>query len=98
MIEVLRRDANGKRTVKEYYLYPHSRGPGREAMVAKGIHPNGPFTPINLAENGRNLVRGSLIGFDPAIFIDYIDDPNDPDYEIGFRAYGYRCVEGHQNR
>ena len=89
MIEVLRRDANGKRTVKEYYLYPHSRGPGREAMVAKGTRPSGPFTPINLAENGRNLVRGSVIGFDPAIIIDYIDDPNDPDYEIGFRAYGF---------
>ncbi|HPN71874.1 MAG TPA: hypothetical protein PLZ32_20260, partial [Saprospiraceae bacterium] len=36
---------NGK---KEYYLYPHSRGRGREAMVCKGDRPDGPFTPLNM--------------------------------------------------
>jgi hypothetical protein len=89
MVEVLRRDENGERTIREYYLYPHSRGPGREAMVAVSSRPDGPFVPINLADNGRSLRSGSVMGFDPAVFIDYIDDPNDPDYEIGFRAYGY---------
>jgi hypothetical protein len=89
MVEVLRRDENGDRTIREYYLYPHSRGPGREAMVAKASRPDGPFEPINLRDDGRTLMSGSVMGFDPAVYIEYVDDPNDPDYEVGFRAYGY---------
>lgn len=89
LVEVLRRDKDGKRTIKEYYLYPHSRGPGREKMVAKGSSPVGPFTPINLNEDGRTVKSGSILGFDPSVYIEYVDDPSDPDYEIGFRAYGY---------
>jgi hypothetical protein len=89
MVEVLRRDENGDRTIREYYLYPHSRGPGREAMVAKASRPDGPFEPINLRDDGRTLMPGSVMGFDPAVYIEYVDDPNDPDYEVGFRAYGY---------
>lgn len=84
LVEVKRR--NGK---KEYYLYPHSRGQHREAMVAKSDRPDGPFTPINLTEDGRRTVPGSILGFDPAVYVEQIDDPNDPDYEIGFRAYAY---------
>ena len=84
LVEVIRKDGT-----KEYYLYPHSRGPGREAMVAKGDRPDGPFTPINLTEDGANTIPGSIMGFDPSVYIDYITDPNDSDYEIGFRAYGY---------
>ncbi len=84
LVEVIRKDGT-----KEYYLYPHSRGPNREAMVAKGSRPDGPFTPINLTEDGKRTVEGSILGFDPAVYIEYITDPNDPDYEIGFRAYGY---------
>ena len=84
LVEVIRKDGT-----KEYYLYPHSRGPGREAMVAKGDRPDGPFTPINLTEDGANTVPGSIMGFDPSVYVDYITDPNDPDYKIGFRAYGY---------
>lgn len=84
LVEVKRK--NGK---KEYYLYPHSRGPRREAMVAKGDRPDGPFTPVNLTEDGKSTVPGSVLGFDPAVYIEYITDPKDPDFEIGFRAYGY---------
>lgn len=84
LVEVKRKD--GK---KEYYLYPHSRGQNREAMVAKGDRPDGPFTPINLTEDGRRTVEGSILGFDPAVYIEYVTNPDDPDYEIGFRAYGY---------
>lgn len=84
LIEVKKKDGT-----KEYYLYPHSRGPHREAMVAKGSRPDGPFKPINLTEDGRRTLPGSILGFDPAIYVDYITDPNDPDYEIGFRAYAY---------
>lgn len=84
LVEVKRK--NG---VKEYYLYPHSRGANREAMVAKGSRPDGPFTPINLTEDGRRTLPGSILGFDPAIYIENITDPKDPDYQIGFRAYGY---------
>lgn len=40
LVEVKRK--NG---VKEYYLYPHSRGPHREAMVAKGSRPDGRLHP-----------------------------------------------------
>lgn len=84
LVEVKRRDGT-----KEYYLFPHSRGPGREAMVCKGSRPNGPFTPINLTADGTRTVPGSILGFDPAVYIEYVTDPKDPDYEIGFRAYGY---------
>lgn len=74
---------------KEYYLYPHSRGRNREAMIAKGSRPDGPFTPINLTADGKSALPGSILGFDPAVYIEQISDPKDPDYEIGFRAYGY---------
>jgi len=84
LVEVKRKD--GK---KEYYLYPHSRGRAREAMVAKGSRPNGPFTPINMNEDGTRTVPGSTFGFDPAVYVDYITNPKDSDYTIGFRAYGF---------
>ena len=84
LVEVKRKDGT-----KEYYLYPHSRGPRREAMVAKGSRPDGPFTPINMTEDGKSTIPGSIMGFDPSVFIEYVTDPEDPDYEIGFRAYGY---------
>ena len=84
LVEVNWRD--GKR---EYYLYPHSRGWGREALVAKGDRPDGPFTVINATEDGRRALDGSILGFDPSIFVEQITDPADPDYNIGFRAYGF---------
>ena len=84
LVEVTKRDGT-----REYYLYPHSRGWGREALVAKSDRPDGPFTVINATEDGRRAVEGSILGFDPSIFVEQIDDPKDPDYEIGFRAYGY---------
>jgi arabinoxylan arabinofuranohydrolase len=84
LVEVKRK--NGK---KEYYLYPHSRGPNREPLVAKSNRPDGPFTPVNLTEDGKRTVPGSILGFDPAVYIEYVTDPKDPDFEIGFRAYAY---------
>jgi arabinoxylan arabinofuranohydrolase len=84
LVELKRKD--GK---KEYYLYPHSRGRNREPMVAKGDRPDGPFTPINMTDDGQKTVEGSTMGFDPAVYIDYITDPADPDFNTGFRAYGY---------
>ena len=84
LVEVKKKDGT-----KEYYLYPHSRGPHREAMVAKGDRPDGPFKPVNLTADGTRTVPGSVLGFDPAVYIEYVTDPTDPDYEIGFRAYGY---------
>jgi arabinoxylan arabinofuranohydrolase len=84
LVEVKRK--NGK---KEYYLYPHSRGRGREAMVCKGDRPDGPFKPVNVTADGKGTVPGSLLGFDPAVYIEYVTDPKDPDYSIGFRAYGF---------
>jgi hypothetical protein len=72
---------------KTYYLYPHSRGWNRVAMVCKGPRPNGPFTPVNITPDGRRCLPGSLIDFDPSVFIENITDKKDPDYEKGFRAY-----------
>jgi len=77
---------NGK---KEYYLYPHSRGPGREAMVCKSSRPDGPFVPLNLTADGRGTIQGSTFGFDPSVYVEQISDPKDPDFNIGFRAYGF---------
>ena len=84
LVEVKRKDGT-----KEYYLYPHSRGQNREAMVAKGSRPDGPFIPVNLTVDGTKTVPGSILGFDPSVFIENITNQEDPDYEIGFRAYGY---------
>ncbi|MBR4388670.1 MAG: hypothetical protein IKT00_05790 [Prevotella sp.] len=83
LVEVKDKDT-GKKT---YYLYPHSRGWGRVAMVCKGDRPNGPFTPVNLTEDGRRCVEGSLIDFDPSVFVENITDRKDPDFDKGFRAY-----------
>ncbi len=83
LVEV-RDKATGKKT---YYLYPHSRGWNRVAMVCKGDRPNGPFTPVNLTEDGRRCLPGSLIDFDPSVFIENITDKKDPDFDKGFRAY-----------
>jgi hypothetical protein len=84
LVEIKRKDGT-----KEYYLFPHSRGKKREAMVAKGSRPDGPFTPINLTADGTAVLPGSILGFDPSVYIEYITDPANPDYETGFRAYGY---------
>lgn len=84
LVEVKDRKGN-----KEYYLYPHSRGPRREAMVCKGNRPDGPFTPVNLNADGSAVVDGSILGFDPSIYIEQITDRKDPDYKKGFRAYGF---------
>lgn len=84
LVEIKKKDGT-----KEYYLYPHSRGAGREAMVCKGSRPDGPFTPVNLTEDGKQTVSGSIFGFDPSVFVENITDANDPDYATGFRAYGF---------
>ena len=72
---------------KTYWLYPHSRGWQRVAMVCKSDRPNGPFTPVNLTADGTKCLPGSLIDFDPSVFIENITDKKDPDYDKGFRAY-----------
>ena len=76
--------ATGKKT---YWLYPHSRGWRRVAMVAKSDRPDRGFVPVNLTDEGRRCVDGSLIDFDPSVFVENITDPKDPDFETGFRAY-----------
>ena len=67
--------ATGKKT---YWLYPHSRGWRRVPMVCKSDRPNGPFTPVNLTEDGTQCVPGSLIDFDPSVFIEKITDKKVP--------------------
>ena len=72
---------------KTYWLYPHSRGWRRTPMVCKGDRPNGPFTPVNLTADGTQCLPGSLIDFDPSVFIENITDKKDKDYDTGYRAY-----------
>lgn len=83
LVEVKDRNT-GKKT---YWLYPHSRGWQRVAMVCRGDRPDGPFTPVNLTEDGTKCVPGSFIDFDPSVFVENISDKKDPDYDKGFRAY-----------
>ena len=85
LVEVKDR-ATGKKT---YYLYPHSRGRGRVAMVCKGDRPDGPFFPVNATPDGRGCLPGSVIDFDPSVFIEPVTNKKDPDYERGFRAYAF---------
>ena len=80
LVEVNRRD-NGTR---KYYLYPHCLM--RMPMVCVGDRPDGPFTPVNVLTGGM-VLHGSVIGFDPGVLVEEVDDPADPDYNIGFRAY-----------
>ena len=72
---------------KTYWLYPHSRGWQRVGMVCRGDRPDGPFTPVNLTADGTKCLPGSLIDFDPSVFIEPVNDKRDPDYDTGFRAY-----------
>ena len=76
--------ATGKKT---YWLYPHSRGWRRIAMVCKSDRPNGPFTPVNLTADGTQCLPGSLIDFDPSVFIEPVTNKKDKDFEKGYRAY-----------
>ena len=85
LVEVKDR-ATGKKT---YYLYPHSRGRGRVAMVCKGDRPDGPFYPVNATPDGRGCLPGSVIDFDPSVFIEPVENKKDPDYARGFRAYAF---------
>ena len=76
--------ATGKKT---YWLYPHSRGWRRVPMVCKSDRPNGPFVPVNLTEDGTQCLPGSLIDFDPSVFIESVTNKKDKDFAKGFRAY-----------
>ena len=76
--------ATGK---KIYWLYPHSRGWRRVPMVCKGDRPDGPFTPVNLTADGTQCLPGSLIDFDPSVFIETITNKKDKDFDKGYRAY-----------
>ena len=81
-------EVKGKTTGKKtYWLYPHSRGWRRVPMVCKGDRPDGPFTPVNLNADGTACVDGSIIDFDPSVFVENITNKKDPDYARGFRAY-----------
>ena len=85
LVEVVDK-ATGK---KVYYLYPHSRGNGRTPMVAKSDRPDGPFVPINASEDRKGVLPGSMIDFDPSVFIEPVTKKKDPDFDKGFRAYVY---------
>ena len=68
---------------RKYYLYPHALM--HTPMVCVGDRPDGPFTVLNV-QDGR-LAPGSVIGFDPGVLVEPVDDPSDPDYVNGYRAY-----------
>ena len=83
LVEVVDK-TTGKKT---YWLYPHSRGWQRVPMVCKSDRPNGPFVPVNLTADGTKCVDGSLIDFDPSVFIEPVTNKKDKDFDKGFRAY-----------
>ena len=85
LVEVVDKTA-GKKT---YWLYPHSRGWQRVPMVCKGDRPNGPFVPVNLTADGTKCLPGSMIDFDPSVFIEPVTNKKDPDFGKGYRAYVY---------
>ena len=58
-------------------------------MVCKSDRPDGPFVPVNATEDGRGCLPGSLIDFDPSVFIETVTDKKDPDFARGYRAYVY---------
>ncbi len=76
--------ATGKKT---YWLYPHSRGWRRIGTVCKGERPTGPFTPVNLSADGTHCLDGSLIDFDPSVFVEPVKNKKDADFMTGYRAY-----------
>ena len=73
--------------VEDLSHYPHSRGWRRVPMVCKGDRPDGPFTPVNLTADGTQCLPGSLIDFDPSVFIETITNKKDKDFDKGYRAY-----------
>ena len=83
LVEVVDK-TTGKKT---YWLYPHSRGWQRVPMVCKADRPNGPFVPVNLTADGTKCLDGSLIDFDPSVFIEPVTNKKDKDFDKGFRAY-----------
>ena len=56
-------EVKGKDGKKVYYLYPHDTS--RNPMVAKGDRPDGPFTPINMTEDGTRAIPGKHNGIRP---------------------------------
>lgn len=74
-----------------YYLFPHDLS--RNTMVVRSERPNGPFFPVNVDDKG-NVLPGGIFGFDPAVFVESITDPADPDYDTGYRAWGYWGFQG----
>jgi len=85
LVEVTDR-STGKKT---YWLYPHSRGWRRVGTVCRSDRPDGPYTAVNVTDDGSRCLPGSLIDFDPSVFVEPINDKKDPDYETGYRAYVY---------
>lgn len=85
----------GKDGKKTYYLYPNDQTGGRNGLVAVSDRPAGPYKAINtLPDDPSKLQPGSLIGFDPGVFVEYVTDKDDPDYETGFRAYAFYGFQG----
>lgn len=84
LVEVPQKDGT-----KLYYLLPHDCTDKRKSWVASGKRPSGPFTPVNANKTGKKALPGGVLGFDPAAYVEAVDDPNDPDYETGYKAWGY---------
>ena len=60
-------------TGKYYYYYPCNQAGGRQTMVLRSSRPDGkgdPFTVINWADESHNRTAGSIMTFDPSVFVD----------------------------
>ncbi|MBR4132826.1 MAG: family 43 glycosylhydrolase, partial [Oscillospiraceae bacterium] len=60
-------------TGKYYYYYPCNQAGGRQTMVLRSSRPDGkgdPFTVVNWEDETHNRTTGSIMTFDPSIFVD----------------------------
>ena len=60
-------------TGKYYYYYPCNQSGGRQTMVLRSSRPDGkgdPFTVVNWADDSHSRTTGSIMTFDPSIFVD----------------------------
>ena len=74
-------------TGKYYYYYPCNQAGNRQTMVLRSSRPDGkgdPFTVINWADDSHNRTLGSIMTFDPSVFVD--DDGKVYGYWGGYQS------------
>ena len=74
-------------TGKYYYYWPCNQSGGRQTMVLRSSRPDGkgdPFTVVNWQDASHNRTTGSIMTFDPSVFVD--DDGKVYGYWGGYQS------------